>query len=353
MICHEEVISEGIVYTKYKASLPPLTIHVVTIKANCVHPQLIPAHGQREEVSSMAQRVQAAVAINGANYRRGGKYNGNRVNLCCIQDLLYADPCYWRGSLVWNIKQKQWVIDLVTSSVELIIGNKKFLVDGINQPRGIDQSTLYTPQDPGCLFHNQAYQVRISNDSVESITTELPLAPYDGFIYQTDDIKNIEVGMEARFTYNLKTKKTTLDQPTFALGGAGLLLKNGVLCTPLLDDEFSQGTPLIHTGDEAAADFYEQDQRDLLISIPHPRTALGIDSNNTVFLVVVDGRQPSSLGLTLHDLAIFMRSLGCLDAINLGGGGCSTLYCNGKVMNNPCQSVERPVSEALCFFNHF
>jgi exopolysaccharide biosynthesis protein len=72
-------------------------------------------------------------------------------------------------------------------------------------------------------------------------------------------------------------------------------------------------------------------------------------------VVVVDGRQEHSQGLSLQELALFMQQLGCVDALNIGGGGCTTLCIDGKLINSPSADMltkaigqERPVSEALC-----
>ena len=61
----------------------------------------------------------------------------------------------------------------------------------------------------------------------------------------------------------------------------------------------------------------------------HPRTAVGIDARGAVILVVVDGRHEKSAGVTLRELAVIMKSLGCRDALNLDGGGSSAMYWKG------------------------
>ena len=68
----------------------------------------------------------------------------------------------------------------------------------------------------------------------------------------------------------------------------------------------------------------------------HPRTAVGIGTEGDVVLVVVDGRNEKSAGVTLHELALIMKSLGCHNALNLDGGGSSTMYWKNRgVMNYP------------------
>ena len=82
----------------------------------------------------------------------------------------------------------------------------------------------------------------------------------------------------------------------------------------------------------------------------NPRTAIGvIDANHFVF-VVSDGRTSESEGLSLYELATFMKGLGVETAYNLDGGGSSTMYFNGYVVNNPTTGgsiKERSVSDIV------
>ncbi len=84
----------------------------------------------------------------------------------------------------------------------------------------------------------------------------------------------------------------------------------------------------------------------------NPRTAVGYISDNHYVLVVADGRTDESEGLSLLQLAEFMQTtLGVAQAYNLDGGGSSTMYYNGEVINNPTTDgsriSERKVSDIL------
>lgn len=83
----------------------------------------------------------------------------------------------------------------------------------------------------------------------------------------------------------------------------------------------------------------------------NPRTAIGIVDELHYLLVVSDGRTSESEGLSLYELAGFMQSLGASVAYNLDGGGSSTLYFNGEVVNNPTTNgrsiKERSVSDIV------
>lgn len=77
-----------------------------------------------------------------------------------------------------------------------------------------------------------------------------------------------------------------------------------------------------------------------------PRTAVGVIDDNHLVFVVVDGRQEGySEGVTLPGLADIMLSLGATTAYNLDGGGSSTMYFNGQVINSPSNGGERGTSD--------
>lgn len=82
----------------------------------------------------------------------------------------------------------------------------------------------------------------------------------------------------------------------------------------------------------------------------HPRTAVGFNQDSTkVFFITVDGRQPGfSVGMSLPELANYMRSIGCHNAVNLDGGGSTTMVVRNRVVNSPSDAAgERPVANAL------
>ena len=66
-----------------------------------------------------------------------------------------------------------------------------------------------------------------------------------------------------------------------------------------------------------------------------PRSAIGYKKNGDIIMMVIDGRQVDSRGAYLKELAMLMIQFGCEKALNLDGGGSSSLIVNGKLINNP------------------
>ncbi|MBO6162945.1 MAG: phosphodiester glycosidase family protein [Eubacterium sp.] len=85
--------------------------------------------------------------------------------------------------------------------------------------------------------------------------------------------------------------------------------------------------------------------------LSNPRTAIGMIEPMHYVMVVSDGRTTESEGLSLLQLAQIMQDLGCTTAYNLDGGGSTTMYFNGEVINNPTSgrksSSERSVSDIV------
>ena len=114
-----------------------------------------------------------------------------------------------------------------------------------------------------------------------------------------------------------------------ALGGGPALVSNGRV-NVTTDEEVFFGTAIPYT---------------------HPRTAAGITGDGTLLLLLVDGRQRQSRGVRLEELAMILADLGAVDALNLDGGGSSTLVVHGQLLNNPAgRKKEREVMTALGVF---
>ena len=85
----------------------------------------------------------------------------------------------------------------------------------------------------------------------------------------------------------------------------------------------------------------------------HPRTAVGILADGSKVFVVVDGRSSKSQGATMEEMQKIMLWLGCTDALNLDGGGSSTMVVRGRIVNHPCDNKafdsegERSVANAI------
>lgn len=159
-----------------------------------------------------------------------------------------------------------------------------------------------------------------------------------GFVIRNGIVyRNTSAGKDVMCIYADGTMGIVSDRETTA----EQLVENGVW------QAFSFGPALIENGTVSVSQFDEVGMG----MISNPRTAVGmIDTNHYVF-VVSDGRTDESEGLSLYQLAQFMQSLGVKTAYNLDGGGSSTMYFNGQIVNNPTSTggsiKERGVSDIV------
>ncbi|MEZ0326248.1 MAG: phosphodiester glycosidase family protein [Fimbriimonas sp.] len=215
----------------------------------------------------------------------------------------------------------------------------------INQPVGQNQIGLYTPVSG---------LVEISGENLMAlIKLDEPTVKPDGLLHGTVDYliadsqrMNVPAGKvlilargnktqvlanlrpERKVVFDIQTRGFDWSKVENAVGGGPFLLKEGRVAIDALEEGFN-------------ASF--SDAR-------HPRTAVGKTKEGDIWFVAVDGRQSMSIGATLREMADIMLRLGCVDAMNLDGGGSTNLHLLGVTVNRPSDNAERPVSSALLFF---
>ncbi|MPN02658.1 hypothetical protein SDC9_149874 [bioreactor metagenome] len=156
----------------------------------------------------------------------------------------------------------------------------------------------------------------------------------NGVIYRSaaSDASTEDLVIYTDGTMDIVTEGSTTAEELLA-DGAWQVLSFG---PGLIDD----GTITVSTSDEVDKAMTD-----------NPRTAIGMIDTLHYVMVVSDGRTDESTGLTLYELATFMQSLGVTTAYNLDGGGSSTMYFNGNIINNPTTTgetiSERSVSDIV------
>lgn len=168
----------------------------------------------------------------------------------------------------------------------------------------------------------------------------------------------------------------------YGANSTGYVIKNGILYRDTVRDNASYGDlaiyadgsfEIVYEDEVTAQELIDQGVINLLAFGPalvengeivvdtstevgramasNPRTAIGIIDENHYIIVVADGRTTESEGLSLYQMAEIMKEYGATTAYNLDGGGSSTLYFNGQVINNPTTNgntiSERAVSDIV------
>ena len=104
------------------------------------------------------------------------------------------------------------------------------------------------------------------------------------------------------------------------------------------------GPVLLQNGEINISNNFERKFAGRAINNHEPRTAMGYTKDHKLIILVCEGRSKNAAGLTLIQLAQILKNLGCVEALNLDGGGSSCMLINGKTINNPSGGgVMRPV----------
>ena len=112
--------------------------------------------------------------------------------------------------------------------------------------------------------------------------------------------------------------------------------------------DFVGGVPQLVKNGKVDVTWEQEKTTRSFVETHHPRTAVAKLKDGKFLMITVDGRSEASGGISLYDLAAYLLELGAVDAMNLDGGGSTTMFLNGKVVNHPSDKEgERKVSDAL------
>jgi exopolysaccharide biosynthesis protein len=228
------------------------------------------------------------------------------------------------------------------SSVSSGSGQDKvtYYIADVQLTDGIDLESAFSSGTYGGRVQDTSTMAE-ANNAIVAINGDYYSARRDGIVIRNGVIYRDVPARTGLAIYKDGTMKVYDETAT----SAEQLLAGGVWNT------YSFGPGLLVDGSVAGGlDTYEAEANPRHpIQGSNPRTGIGvIDANHFVF-VVVDGRSPGySKGVTLEEFAQIFRDLGCTTAYNLDGGGSSTLYFMGNVVNDPSQNNgQRSVSDIL------
>ena len=299
-----------------------------------------------ETVSSLAARYRAAAATNGGYFRTTGTYRGESIGLLFLDGKLISEPYNERAELgLVNAGGKTEVMfGHLKFSGEILVGSVKHDVQGLNRPLSADELIVFTPEFHRTTLTNpDGIEVVVRGNKVASIadlkgSSEIPS---DGYVISAIGSarewvkRNLRQGSKTTFSWRLDSIAPGNDEAwrqAYSMLGAGpQLIKAGKIAITDKEEKMAPG--------------FATDR--------HPRTAIAKLESGKLLLLTVDGRQPGvSTGMSLNMLAELLLEFGAVEAINLDGGGSTTMVVRDKIVNRPSdQTGERPVSDAILIFS--
>lgn len=298
-----------------------------------------------ETVSSLAARYHALAATNGGYFRTTGTYRGDSVGLLFLDRSLISEPYNERAGfgLIDAGDTTEVVFGHLRFTGTISVGPVKRSVQGLNRPLAPDELIVFTPRfHKTTLTNPDGIEVVVRRNRVVAVpdlegSSEIPA---DGFVISAlgsarEWVKNhLRKGGKVNFSWRLDSIQPGSDarwRRAYSMLGAGpQLIKAGKIAITDKEEKMAQG--------------FATDR--------HPRTAIAKLESGKLLLVTVDGRQPGfSTGMSLQMLSELMLEFGAVEAMNLDGGGSTTMVIRNKIVNRPSdQTGERPVSDAILVF---
>jgi exopolysaccharide biosynthesis protein len=304
-----------------------------------------------ETVSSMAKRHGAFAAINGGFFRLDNSiWAGDPAGTLQIDGKLLSESINNRvGLAIWN--------DLDSTSVALGHLNLNYTVamsqrrqfvtnlrlSGVNRERKDDDIVLFTAEFYRTTLTNDGgLELIFGNKTVEHNQSGNSVIPSNGFVLSAGKnrvqellpVGNKKVALALIVPVSVvdlpnepqEAYMTGLAKVEDIVSGVPQLIKNGKIDITWLEEKASKS----------------------FVETRHPRTAVAKLKDGKFLMITVDGRSESSGGIGLYGLAALLLELGATDAMNLDGGGSTTMYLDGKIVNKPSDKEgERKVSDAI------
>jgi Phosphodiester glycosidase len=328
----------------------PIAVYLLRLDPARVRLESALAHGEivgAETVADIAARSHAVAAINGGYFNTK---NGEPVSVLKVAGELVSDSALAKGAVLITspaVGRTELAFDQITTRMALRFdsGGREWTlpIDGVDTTRARGKLMLYTPAyhpDTDTAVNGTEWMLEGSPLKVREVRSNMGRTPIPragvALSYGGLDLPEALAALAPDTTVTLQTTWSSqnglpasrFDQADHIVNGAGLLRIKGRALTDWKAESLNPQT---------------------FTDARHPRTLIGVDSRGFIWLAAIDGRQPDySIGMTFSDLQRLCDRLDLTDALNLDGGGSTTMVVEGQVMNRPSDATgPRAVSDAV------
>jgi hypothetical protein len=372
-------VAPGVQWTTVVRSPGPVRINVLELDPARVRGVLSNEKvARRERVSTMGRRVGAVAGVNGGYFAQ----SGDPVGVLALNGQLLSEPVDGRSALILDVGGAS--IAPLRFRGRISVNGLSRQLDGLDRTRGLipacggrggDSPTARPNAALTCtdaselVLLSPRYGARPpAEGGVEAVLrggTVAELRPPGSGPVPSDGLLLTGTGDAARFLRDaaLPRSRSTVALRLTAAGRSlpvtpSVLPPPGGVAPPGADPRLvvGGGPLLVRAGRvavSATAEGFAPPQAPAFfrsfVAGRQPRTLGGVRADGTLLLVTVDGRRPGwSVGMTLAEAARYMLSLGATDALNLDGGGSTTMTVRGELVNRPSDRTgERPVSDGI------
>ncbi|MDI9634655.1 phosphodiester glycosidase family protein [Kamptonema cortianum] len=292
----------------------------------------------RATLTATMARTGAIAGINGDFF----PWTGDPIGAMVRNGELLSTPYPNRSVFGWGAGYA--AVGPLTYSGKVIFEGGELKIDGVNQEVGENMLVLSTPAAGWVFTKSTAVHAILEADKALSPDgafkanvrlfvpdlTKVKVEPGTMILSATGNLmaRLAKVPRGQEVTIDIRMTGIDWSKAVHTIGGGPMLIKDGKLALNPALEKFS-------------ADFS---------TTKHPRTAIGSTAKGDIWMLVLDGRQPMSRGAGLDELARVMQRLGCTNAINLDGGGSSTIAIAGLVVNRPSGGTQRAISNSVLLF---
>lgn len=305
-----------------------------------------------ETTSSIAKRKNAVAAINAGFFRLDkSQWAGEAAGILKIDGTLLSESQQNRVALAIRNNRDTTVVDFshIETGLSLSVGvDSMFPVHGINRERKTNELILFTSNfGPSTQTGDDGSEYAVKycckklpqGGGVEAVFEGKGNSPIrnNGYVISANGKWQDQLSSEFKHILYVHWNITYsfLDQ-----GKADFFLNA---------EDITNGVPQLIKNGKIDITWEQEKASKSFAETRHPRTAVAKLRDGKFLMMTVDGRQPGvSVGMSLQELAEYLFSLGAIDAMNLDGGGSTTMYLDGKVVNTPSDKEgERKVGDAI------
>ena len=350
-----KIVQDGIEYAEMTRGTKEEPVHINLLKLDLTKVRLDVAHAMDtaiglEKTSSIAARYNALAAINGGFFRLDKSiFAGDATGALMIDNKIFSESYSYRIALFIHNKPNQTEVsfDHLTFFNSVWINKKQFDVQGINRQRGADDLVWFTPDfHRTTLTDSNGLEIIARNEIIIRLvhgkgSNEIPK---DGFILSASGNRREALTRAAKIGAKVKYAAIITDF-YFGQDGESFFLYGKT-------EDIISGVPQLIKNGKIEITWQQEKSSKEFVETRHPRTAVARLKDGKFLMVTVDGRQAGySVGMNLSELAAFLLELGATDAMNLDGGGSTTMFLDGKIVNKPSDKEgERSVSDVILVF---